>query len=438
GQKQRIAIAGVLAMEPDCIVFDEATSMLDPAGRQDLIAAVRRLNRERGLTVLAITHYMNEAIDADRVIVLNQGTVAMDGTPKEVFSRAADLRAMSLSVPQVTDLMRLLNEGNGNFRLPAGILRVEEAADVLEKEFRERGGSKPVRSESGEPSAEAPAAMELRNVSFVYGEKTPFRKVALDRVSLAFPKGNIIGVVGHTGSGKSTLASLLNGLRKPTEGEVLLDGKNIWENPRRMRDIRHRVGLVFQYPEYQLFEETVEKDIAFGPANMGLSSEETALRVRQAAGFCGLSEEDLARSPFDLSGGQKRRAAIAGIIAMRPEVLVLDEPAAGLDPQGRNAIFGGLLDYRKQFGATLLLISHSMEEIANYADRILVLKDGAVHMYGSVGEVFGRAEELADVSLDLPQITNLFLELKRRGMTDGADVYTVPYARRKVEEMFHV
>ena len=436
GQKQRVAIAGVLAMAPDCIIFDEATSMLDPSGRQELIAAMKRLNRERGLTVLTITHYMNEAVDADRVLILSKGSVAMDGTPKEIFSNVGALRDLSLSAPQVTELFDLLNRDG--FRFPPGVLHTAEAADVLEAEFRSRGGTPPAVSEAPSPREEADPALELRDVSFVYGEKTPFSKVALDHVSIRFPRGEVIGIIGQTGSGKSTLASLLNGLRKPTEGTVLLNGKDIWENPRKMRDVRHSVGLVFQYPEYQLFEETVEKDIAFGPSKMGLSKEEIAERVRRAAWFCGIAQEDLQRSPFDLSGGQKRRAAIAGIVAMSPDVLVLDEPAAGLDPRGRTEILGGLMEYRKQNGSTLLLISHSMEEIANYADRILVLKDGAVYMYGTVGEIFGKAEELADAALDLPQITKLFLELKKRGLMLESDVYTVPYGKRKVEEMFHV
>ena len=203
-------------------------------------------------------------------------------------------------------------------------------------------------------------ALELKNVSVIYGEGTPFRKAALDSISTSFPQGEITGIIGHTGSGKSTLASLLNGLLKPTEGEILLFGESIWAKPKEMKSIRSRVGLVFQYPEYQLFDETVEEDIAFGPKNIGLDDEEIKKRVRLAADFCGLSEKELKKSPFELSGGQKRRAAIAGVLAMRPEVLVLDEPAAGLDPKGREEILTGLTEYKKEFGATLLIISHSM------------------------------------------------------------------------------
>lgn len=278
-------------------------------------------------------------------------------------------------------------------------------------------------------------ALELKNVSVVFGEKTPFRKAALNNINISFPKGQITGIIGHTGSGKSTLASLMNGLLKPTCGEILLDGKNIWAKPKEMVKIRSRVGLVFQYPEYQLFDETVEADIAFGPKNMKLAEDEIKQRVKLAAEFCGLSERDLKRSPFELSGGQKRRAAIAGVLAMRPEVIVLDEPAAGLDPKGREEILGGLVEYKNNYGATLLIISHSMEDVAKYADRILVMKEGEVYMEGSVEEIFMQAERLFGAALDLPQITKLFIELKKRGICESTDVYTVNYAKKEIEKI---
>ena len=279
-------------------------------------------------------------------------------------------------------------------------------------------------------------ALAFENISVVYGEGTPFRKAALRQISVAFPAGEVIGIIGHTGSGKSTLASLCNGLLKPTEGRVLLYGQDIWEKPKEMGKVRSRVGLVFQYPEYQLFEETVYKDIAFGPKNMGLEQQEIDARVRASAAFCGIREQELQKSPFELSGGQKRRAAIAGVVAMEPQVLVLDEPAAGLDPLGRQGIFGGLLEYRRRNGATLLIISHSMEDVARYADRILVLKDGAVYMYGTVVEIFKQAEKLFDAALDLPQITKLFIELRKRGICPDTDVYTVGYAKKTLVKIF--
>lgn len=275
--------------------------------------------------------------------------------------------------------------------------------------------------------------IKLENVTVRYGEGTPFALTALDGINLDFPAGCVCGIIGHTGSGKSTLAQLLNGLLQPTRGKVLFKGEDINRSKQSVNDIRFRVGLVFQYPEYQLFEETVEKDIAFGPHNMSLSEEEISKRVADAARFCGIDSEMLAASPFEISGGQKRRAAIAGVIAMSPEVLVLDEPAAGLDPKGRDEILGGLVEYRKTTGTTMVLISHSMEDIANWCDRIVVMKNGGVFMQGTVEEIFESAERLFDAGLDVPQITKLFIELKKRGVVSRSDVYTLGYAKKLIE-----
>ncbi len=267
--------------------------------------------------------------------------------------------------------------------------------------------------------------LRLEEVSFVYSKGTPFEKVALNKVSLSFEKGKITGLIGHTGSGKSTLVNLLNGLYKPTEGRVYLDGKDIWENPKEISKVRYRVGLVMQYPEYQLFDETVREDIAFAPKNLGLSESEIAERVAEAAHFAGLSEELLEKSPFELSGGQKRRAAIAGIMAMRPDVLVLDEPAAGLDPRGRREILGGLRRYAEAAGASVVLVSHSMEDMAHYCDNVVVMNRGEVYMSGSVGEIFSRSEELAGVSLDVPAVSRIVAELSRNGIDLSGELYTV-------------
>ena len=275
--------------------------------------------------------------------------------------------------------------------------------------------------------------IKLENVTVRYGEGTPFALTALDGINLDIPAGCVCGIIGHTGSGKSTLAQLLNGLLQPTLGKVLFKGEDINRSKQSVNDIRFKVGLVFQYPEYQLFEETVEKDIAFGPHNMSLSEEEISKRVADAAKFCGIDREMLAASPFEISGGQKRRAAIAGVIAMSPEVLVLDEPAAGLDPKGRDEILGGLVEYRKTTGTTMILISHSMEDIANWCDRIVVMKNGGVFMQGTVEEIFESAERLFDAGLDVPQITKLFIELKKRGVVSRSDVYTLGYAKKLIE-----
>ena len=275
-------------------------------------------------------------------------------------------------------------------------------------------------------------AIELENVSVVYGAGTSIETKALDNINIAFPQSKVIGIIGHTGSGKSTLAMLLNGLNKPTSGKVKLFGKDIWSDPKKIGGVRFDVGLVFQYPENQLFEETVFKDIAFGPKNMKLSDEEIKERVIEAASFCGLDEDVLERSPFELSGGQKRRAAIAGVLAMKPKVLVLDEPAAGLDPAGRDSILGRLIDYRKQYNSTMIIISHSMEDIAKYADLILVLKNGSVFTYGTVDEIFSNAEKLFEASLDLPQITKLFIELQKRGLCEETNCFTVENAAKRI------
>ena len=267
--------------------------------------------------------------------------------------------------------------------------------------------------------------IRVENLTHTYSAGTPFERSAVDGMNIEVMPGEFLGIIGHTGSGKSTLIQHLNGLLKPTSGRVLLDGVDIWENPKEIRKVRFQVGLVFQYPEYQLFEETVYKDIAFGPGNMGLGKEEIDRRVRQAAAFVGLSEELLDKSPFELSGGQKRRVAIAGVIAMEPKVLILDEPTAGLDPAGREKILRQIRAYHEEKGTTVILVSHSMEEIAQNVDRIVVLKGGRNYMDGTPREVFARAEELEAVGLDVPQVTRIAMELRRRGMEIDTAVYTV-------------
>ena len=258
--------------------------------------------------------------------------------------------------------------------------------------------------------------LEIKNLSHLYSAGTPFEHKALDNVSFSVERGEFIGIIGHTGSGKSTLMQHMNGLLKPTSGQVLLDGEDIWKDKKTVRQARFRVGLVFQYPEYQLFEETVYKDIAFGPKNMGLKADEVDRRVREAAGFVGLTEEQLKVSPFDLSGGQKRRVAIAGVIAMEPEVLILDEPTAGLDPVGREEILENIQSYRRAKNATVMMVSHSMSDVARLTDRLLVMNGSRLAMDGTPDEVFRRASELVDMGLDIPEVTRVFLRLKEMGL----------------------
>ncbi|MBE6535176.1 MAG: energy-coupling factor transporter ATPase [Ruminococcaceae bacterium] len=268
----------------------------------------------------------------------------------------------------------------------------------------------------------------LENISFYHAKGTPYEIKALKNINVSIPEGCITGLIGHTGSGKSTLVQMFNGLLTPHEGRVLIDGNDIWSDKKKIRDVRFKVGLVMQYPEYQLFEETVYRDIAFGPTNMGLNENEVRDRVLEAAEFVGLESALLEKSPFDLSGGQKRRAAIAGIIAMRPEVLVLDEPAAGLDPRGRDAIFANIADYQKKSGSTVVIVSHSMEDMAKLCDHLIVMSDGEILMSGDRGAVFAKADMLTSVGLDVPQITRLMNNLRARGVDVDGGLYTIDIA----------
>ena len=270
--------------------------------------------------------------------------------------------------------------------------------------------------------------LETRDLSYVYGQGTPFEKCAVDKVNIKIEQGEFVGIIGHTGSGKSTLVQMLNGLIKPVSGQVLLEGRDIWENPKDIRSVRFKVGMVFQYPEYQLFEETVYKDISFGPSNMGLSEEEIDARVRNAAKFVDLKDELLYKSPFDLSGGEKRRAAIAGVIAMDPDVLILDEPTAGLDPMGREVLLSQLVQYHKQRKNTVLLVSHSMEDIAKIADRVLVMNSSKAEMFDTTKNVFSKGEELEKIGLKVPQITKIMSALRAKGYPVSDGILTVEQA----------
>lgn len=274
--------------------------------------------------------------------------------------------------------------------------------------------------------------IEVKNLSFTYGVGTPFEKRAVNDVSFNIEKGEFIGIIGHTGSGKSTLIQMLNGLIQPTSGHILLNGNDIWEDPKKIRNVRFKVGMVFQYPEYQLFEETVEKDIAFGPQNMGLSDGEIRDRVAQAAKFVELKPELLKKSPFELSGGEKRRAAIAGIIAMDPEVLILDEPTAGLDPKGRDILLSQISAYHKSRNNTVLLVSHSMEDITRISDKILVMNKGNLFAYDEMKKIFQMGDKLEEIGLQIPQITKIMIELKKKGLDVPTDIFTVEQAMTEI------
>lgn len=278
------------------------------------------------------------------------------------------------------------------------------------------------------------AVIKTEKLTYTYSVGTPFEKTAVDSVDLNIEEGEFVGIIGHTGSGKSTLIRHLNGLEKPTSGKVFIDGEDIWSKEVKIRDVRFKVGLVFQYPEYQIFEETVYKDIAFGPKNMGLPDEEIDRRIKETAELVGLHKENLDKSPFELSGGQKRRVAIAGVMAMEPKVLILDEPTAGLDPKGRDKILGQIKEYHRQKKSTVLLVSHSMEDVAKFADKILVMNKAKIFCYEDTPEVFKRADELTEIGLAVPQITRVFNRLKQSGIDIRTDVYTTEFAKKTILE----
>ncbi len=281
------------------------------------------------------------------------------------------------------------------------------------------------------------AIIKTENLSYIYSPNTPFEKKAVDNVDIEIEKGEFVGVIGHTGSGKSTLIQHFNGLLKPTSGKIFIDGEDIWQDEKNINKFRFKVGLVFQYPEYQLFEETVRKDISFGPKNMGLSEEEVNQRVLDAAKFVGIKEEMLDKSPFELSGGQKRRVAIAGVIAMEPEVLILDEPAAGLDPKGREKVLNQIKEYHQERKNTVLLVSHSMEDIAKYATKVLVMNNSKVFMYDTVENVFKHCDKLLEIGLDIPEVSRVFLKLKEMGYPVNTNIYTVDQAKEEIRSLLN-
>ena len=425
GQKQRVAVAGILAMKPECIILDEPTAMLDPNGRKEVLRTIRRLNREEGITVIHITHYMSEVTEADVIFVMDHGKVAMQGTPKQIFSQVEKLQELGLDAPQATILAHRLRQGG--IPLPEGILSVEgftEAYRALPEAYRVRNPyeSIPEHVEESvtELNNEAPL-LELRDVTYTYSPNTAYEKKALDSVSLQIRQGEFVCLIGHTGSGKSTLIQLLNGLEKPTSGLVLYRGQNINEKGYDRRALRSKVGLVFQYPEHQLFESTVLRDVCFGPKNQGLSEEEQKERAKGALKLVGVGEELWNDSPLALSGGQKRRVAIAGVLAMHPEVLILDEPTAGLDPQGRDEILTEIARIRREAGITVVLVSHSMEDVAGYANWVHVMDGGKLLYAGKPAVVFSHMEELRKVGLDVPQVTAIMrgiFEPKKRPAMD--------------------
>ena len=451
GQKQRVAIAGTLAMEPKTIVLDEPTAMLDPSGRKEVLESVLELKRKKGISIILITHYMEEAVDADRILLMDSGKLVMDGSPREVFQNVELLKEYRMDVPLITELAHKLQKKG--FPIEKTILKKEEMEEELFK-LKEEGF---VLQESftaselpglSELSSKKPEAgdyiVEAEHLSAIFQEGTAMESFALKDLSMKIRRGSLTAVIGHTGSGKSTLVQHLNGLIKAKSGEIFVSfrenpplvksgksflffkgKKTIIEKEGKLslseegfdyRALRFKVGLVFQYPEYQLFEETVLADVMFGPLNQGKSREDAEVLAKEALASLGIGEELYGKSPFELSGGQKRKVAIAGVLAMGPELLILDEPTAGLDPAGRDELFEEIAGLRRNYAMTILLVSHSMDDVARYADEVLVLHQGELKIEGTVEEVFSKKEELEAMGLGLPQIRALLFDLKQNGM----------------------
>lgn len=492
GQKQRVAIAGTLAMEPKTIVLDEPTAMLDPSGRAEVIRSIRELNQKKGITIILITHYMEETVDADRIILMDQGKLVLDGTPKEIFSKVEELKSLRMDVPLITDLAHELRL----FGMPVseGILKEEELVEELlsvfgedsfmegiekgQKEEGPEGESDRVASAVTENSiakgfeevADQTAAtvseeaeiekeieketdketekdfiLKVENLSCIYQKGTAMESYALKDIHLSIKRGSFSALIGHTGSGKSTLLQHFNGLIKPETGEIsvhfrknpalILQDKGFlfWKGRKRkvekegvlsfkeegfdFQGLRFKVGLVFQYPEYQLFEETVFEDVLFGPKNQGLSLEDAKKEAEEALRSMGVEEALWQKSPFELSGGQKRRVAIAGVLAMEPELLILDEPTAGLDPAGREELFQVIAHLQERYAMTILLVSHSMDDVACYAEEVFVLNQGECIRQGSPEEVFSHKKEMEELGLGLPQIRAFLYSLEEKGLS---------------------
>lgn len=426
GQKQRIAIAGILAMHPDYIVLDEPTAMLDPKGRKEVMEALQRLNQEQEMTVILITHDMEEAALASRVILLADGQMRFDGRPEKFFGADALLAEMGMEAPLSYRVRKLID--SDVFEKKIGDARVEEATiDKREKvaEYDKTGREWEASSELVDKKKNKKAEAEtdkknqdllsLQHVSYIYSPGTAYEKVALDDVNLSLGKGEIVGLAGHTGSGKSTMIQLLNGLLKPTSGTVTFEGKDIHAKGYSGNYLRSKVGMVFQYPEHQMICDTVWEDVAFGPSKQGLTGEACETRVEEALRLVDLPEKYYQASPLQLSGGQKRRVAIAGVLAMHPEYIILDEPAAGLDAEGKREIFDRIRRMSREQGIGVLLVSHSMEDLAEYADRIIVLDDGKKILDDRPAQIFAKRETLADCGLDVPETVKLADKLRANG-----------------------
>ncbi len=440
GQKQRVAIASSLAMKPKCIVLDEPTAMLDPQGRKEVMDIIKSLNENENITVILITHHMNEAIMAKKVVVIDDGKIALQGTPREVFSNVEQIKKLKLDMPQIMELSYELYKCGKFGRYD--ILTIDEFVKEIEKlsnsqndkdiadkedakdkeDANDTEDTEDTRNKSIEP------ILSLKNVCLKYEENTSMEVKALDDISLDIYNDEFIGIIGHTGSGKSSLVQVMNGLIKANGGEVTYKGENIQDKSFDKKRLHLDVGLVFQYPESQLFEETVLKDVMFGPLNKGMSEEEAKKAAKEALEMLGIGENYYNDSPFELSGGEKRRIAIAGVLAMNPEIIILDEPTAGLDPMSRNNLLNSLKRLQTDKAKTIIIVSHNMEDMANYVERLIVMNDGRVVFDDIKKNVFKYVGQLEQIGLDVPEVTKAMNVLKERNYNVSGNALTVKEA----------
>lgn len=473
GQKQRVALAGILAMKPQVLVLDESTALLDPLGREQVLRVARRLN-EQGVTIIAVTHFMQEAALADRVIVLDDGQIALEGTPREVFAQPDRLRELQMDVPEITELAQRLHARYYFF--PRDVLTVTEFVDAATRGSGEAGdqrskgetqtelgssagallrpeGASLLRAQDhlitptdpaslagqspNRPASQPDVVVSIHDLHYTYLRGTPLESVALRGVDMEVRRGEVVGLIGHTGSGKSTLVQHLNGLVRPQKGNVRVLEYDLNSPKTDLRALRRRVGLAFQFPESQLFEQYVGDDVAFGPWQMGLRGAALRARVSQAMEGVGLPFAAFKDRPlFSLSGGERRRAALAGVLAVKPEILVLDEPTAGLDPLGHKDLLRRLMAIKREWGTTLVIISHNMEEIAALCDRVYVLAEGRAVLSGTPRQVFAEPERLTRLGLGVPPVAEALHTLRQAGIPVNADVLTVDEAEQALLEVW--
>ena len=425
GQKQKIAISGVLSMEPECIIFDEPTAMIDPEGRKEVLKAIYDLNRLKHITIIYITHFLDEVSKADYLYVMKQGAITLEGSPETLFKMPEQLTENNLELPFEISLIAELRKKGLN--IPKEIYTKQQLLEFFKCMQQEEGflfQEKKVENQQKKCIAETEKekGIVLKNISYQYKKRSAEEaKDALKDVSLSIKSGEFVAIVGKTGSGKSTLIQHLNGLLQPQSGQYFFEGQDIWSKKYDLKKLRQKVALCFQYPEYQLFEETILKDIAFGPKNLGFDKKKCEEKARYAMKLVRLPAELEKVSPFSLSGGQKRRVALAGILAMEPEYLILDEPVAGMDAPGKKMLFQLLHHLNKDKGITIVLVSHNMDDVAAHADRVLIMEDGTLKMDGTTREIFARKDDLTTMGLGIPQTVEFYLELRKMQIQESID-----------------